>query len=220
MSQVDVARRRLLELEQKIDDISLRERLLIGVTTIALIAALWFVFFLEPSIKAADAKLASLEKIRERTEEANRNAEVQIMAIAGGSQEQRRRLEEVQVRIAVLNEKLAEYATELVDPNEMAIVLEGVLRSRPDLSLVKMHNLPSEVLSASEDENATRFYRHGLAIELEGSYAGLVRYLDEIEDLPWRLYWQVLEIETLNYPNNRIRIEVSTLSLDEEWIGA
>ena len=41
-----------------------------------------------------------------------------------------------------------------------------------------------------------------------------------VEALPWRLYWQAVDIEVLDYPRNRIRIEVSTLSLNEEWIGA
>jgi MSHA biogenesis protein MshJ len=64
------------------------------------------------------------------------------------------------------------------------------------------------------------FYRHGLEIEVEGSYAACLEYLNAIESLPWRLYWQVLELDVIDYPLNRIRIEVGTLSLDEEWIGA
>ncbi len=32
-------------------------------------------------------------------------------------------------------------------------------------------------------------------------------------------YWQIMELEVLEYPKNRFRLEVSTLSLDEEWIG-
>jgi MSHA biogenesis protein MshJ len=199
---------------------SLRERLMIGGTCCVLMLAIWFVSSFEPAAKIATQKMTELEAAKSRTEDANQNLELQVLALAGGSVQQRRRLEEVQRQIDALNTTLANYASELVDPNEMAIVLEGLLGNRPDLSLVRIRNLPSETLAASDDENATRFYRHGLEIELKGGYAGLVHYLEEIEDLPWRFYWQVLEVETLNYPDNRIRIEVSTLSLNEEWIGA
>jgi MSHA biogenesis protein MshJ len=86
--------------------------------------------------------------------------------------------------------------------------------------LVRIRNTTPEFLSASEDESDVTFYRHGLEIEVEGSYAACLEYLNAIESLPWRLYWQVLELDVIDYPRNRVRIEVSTLSLDEEWIGA
>ena len=102
----------------------------------------------------------------------------------------------------------------------MAQLLEGVLSRQPGLELVRIRNLPPETLATSEEEDAARFYRHGLEIEVTGSYNAALDYLDSIEALPWRLYWQILELEVIEYPQNRIRIEVSTLSLDEEWIGA
>lgn len=102
----------------------------------------------------------------------------------------------------------------------MALVLEGVLREQNSLSLISIRNTTPQVLIAEREDAPTSFYRHGLEIELEGSYADCLRYLSAIEALPWRLYWQVLDVETLEYPTNRVRLEVSTLSLNEEWIGA
>jgi MSHA biogenesis protein MshJ len=86
--------------------------------------------------------------------------------------------------------------------------------------LVRIRNTTPDSLTADEDPSAVTFYRHGLEIEVEGSYAACLDYLNAIEALPWRLYWQVLELDVIDYPLNRIRIEVGTLSLDEEWIGA
>ena len=64
-----------------------------------------------------------------------------------------------------------------------------------------------------------RKYGLDLELELEGPYLAVLAYLEDLEALPWRLYWQVLEIDVDDYPRNRIRIEVATLSLHEEWIG-
>ena len=144
----------------------------------------------------------------------------QTLQIAGGSDVQRTRIASLRDRIAEINAILGDHAAELIDPSEMAQVLEGVLKEQSRLSLVQISNTSPESLSASDDENAVTFYRHGLEIEVEGSYLACLEYLNAIEALPWRLYWQVLELDVLEYPRNRIRIEVSTLSLDKEWIGA
>ena len=95
-----------------------------------------------------------------------------------------------------------------------------MLREQSRLNLVRIGNTTPKALSTGDTEDAATFYRHGLEIEVEGSFAACLEYLDAIEALPWRLYWQLLDLEVIEYPRNRIRIEVSTLSLDEEWIGA
>ena len=218
--QVKDIKVRLKKAEQSIDAMTLRERGLIMLTGIALIAAVWFLFLVEPLNQKADARTGQLQELQERVDEVNRNLQQQVLEIAGGSAEQRARVASVNLQIESINEQLGDYAAELIDPSEMASVLEGVLADQKSLHLVRIRNLPSETLAASEEENATRFYRHGLEIEVEGSYHACLEYLAEIEDLPWRLYWQILDLEVIDYPTNRIRIEVSTLSLDEEWIGA
>ncbi len=220
MSMLDKARVKVEELEKKVDELSLRERLLIGATTLTMVAAIWYVQFFEPLEKAATQRRAELVALQDRARVANEQVEQQMLELAGGSAEQRARIARINQQIEELNEALGDYAAELIDPAEMAQLLEGVLRKQSGLELVRIRNLPAETLAASEDENAMRFYRHGLEIEVTGSYAATLDYLESIESLPWRLYWQVLELEVLEYPNNRIRIEVSTLSLNEEWIGA
>ncbi|MDJ0919132.1 MAG: hypothetical protein QNJ05_15345 [Woeseiaceae bacterium] len=211
---------RVHDVEKKIDAMTLRERLLIGITALTLITGVWYVMFLEPLVIEADRKTGELAALEERINVANSSLEQQVAELAGGSADQRARIAKLDREIAAINETLGDYAAELVDPAEMTQVLEGVLRKQSALSLVRIRNLPSETLAASEDEDATRFYRHGIEIEVEGSFFAVVDYLNDVEALPWRLYWQILELDVVEYPRNRIRIEVSTLSLDEEWIGA
>ncbi len=211
---------RVHDVEKKIDAMTLRERLLIGITALTLITGAWYVMFLEPLVIEADQKRGELAALEERINVANASLEQQVTELAGGSADQRARIAKLDQQIASINATLGDYAAELIDPAEMTQVLEGVLRNQSDLSLVRIRNLPSETLSASEEEDSTRFYRHGIEIEVEGNFFAVVDYLGDIEALPWRLYWQILELDVVEYPRNRIRIEVSTLSLDEEWIGA
>jgi MSHA biogenesis protein MshJ len=47
----------------------------------------------------------------------------------------------------------------------------------------------------------------------------VVNYLETIEALPWRLFWDRIEVETLEYPQASIRLRAYTLSFAEGWIG-
>jgi MSHA biogenesis protein MshJ len=205
---------------RKIDAFSVRERILVLLTALVLIVALWHTLLMQPLQLQATQTRAELTELEQRITAANQNLEEQILQLAGGGNEQRTRIDSLRRRIDEINATLGNHAAELIDPSEMAQVLEGVLKEQSRLTLVRIRNTTPDSLAADENPDAVTFYRHGLEIEVEGSYAACVEYLNAIEALPWRLYWQVLELDVIDYPRNRIRIEVGTLSLDEEWIGA
>lgn len=189
-------------------------------TCLVLFATLWHMLLMQPLGQRASESRAELTALEESISVANRSLEDQILQLAGGGEEQRSRIASLRKRIDEINATLGNHAAELIDPSEMARVLEGVLKEQSRLTLVRIRNTTPEFLSTDDDESGVTFYRHGLEIEVEGSYAAFLDYLNTIESLPWRLYWQVLELDVIDYPLNRVRIEVSTLSLDEEWIGA
>jgi MSHA biogenesis protein MshJ len=150
----------------------------------------------------------------------NQNLEVEVLQITGTDTAEREKLARIQGRLDEINERMGGYVAELIDPAQMSLVLQGLLKKQSKLRLIRIRNVSPKALSASADALTTTFYRHGLEIEFEGSYLACLEYLEEIEDLPWRFYWQLLDIEVLEYPRNRIRLEVSTLSPVVEWIGA
>lgn len=204
----------------RIDSLSRRERLLIMVTALTIIVGLWHLLLMGPLGDRADASRIELESLKQRIDSANQNLEDQILQLAGEGNEERGHIAVLKQRIDEINETLGNHSSELIDPAEMARVLQEILEEQTSLSLVRIGNTTPERLAAEEDSSGVTFYRHGLVIELEGSYFDCVNYLAEIEALPWRLYWQVLDLEVVEYPLNRVRLEVSSLSLDEEWIGA
>lgn len=207
-------------LQKRVDNLTLRERLLVSLTVLALLGSIWHLSLMQPLAQRATIDRTKIESMRANIATANQSLEDQLLQVSGSGAEYQERYAEVQNRIDAINESLGDYAAELVDPAEMARVLEGVLKKQSKLKLIHIGNLKPEALSASVDAKTATFYKHGLEIEFEGSYLACLEYLQEIEALPWRFYWQVLDVEVLEYPRNRIRLEVSTLSLDEEWIGA
>ena len=112
----------------------------------------------------------------------------------------------------------------LIQPREMAKVLEIVLSQNKDLKLLSMKSLESKPLIPASVENGEKaedfgIYHHGIIINLKGSYLGTLNYLNAIEDSPWNFYWDVLELDMGKYPIASIVIKVHTLSFHKDWIG-
>jgi MSHA biogenesis protein MshJ len=135
----------------------------------------------------------------------------------------------------------------MIAPEHMAEVIQDVLHQQHGLTLVELHNEPvtplvASIPSAPEPDPAvtattdgteetppqpvqavaavqTGPYVHPLSVVVEGGYVDIVSYLKALETMKWHVYWNRLELETKRYPLNRVRIEMSTLSLDETWLG-
>ena len=43
--------------------------------------------------------------------------------------------------------------------------------------------------------------------------------LESIEQLPWRIFYSRLDLESLEHPTLKITLELNTLSLEQEWLG-
>ncbi len=220
MTQASHLLTKLKSLQARVDDLSLRERLLLFAAGTGLLGSVGYLGLMQPLAKQAKNDRTQIESVQARIQTMNQSLEVEVLQISGADTGDREQFARLQRRIDEINERLGGYAEELIDPAQMSRVLQGVLKEQSNLRLIRIRNLSPEAMSASADASTTTFYRHGLELEFEGSYFACLEYLQEIEALPWRFYWQLLELEVLEYPRNRIRLEVSTLSPDEEWIGA
>jgi MSHA biogenesis protein MshJ len=220
VTQVSQLLTRLKPLLAAVDNMNLRERVLVFVTGLMLLGSAWYLGLMQPLDQQATRNRSEIASLRERIEMYNQTLEVEVLHFSGADTGEREKLARIQGRLDEIDERLGGYVAELIDPAQMSRVLQGLLKKQSKLRLIRIRNLSPEALSASTDALTTTFYRHGLEIEFEGSYLACLEYLQEIEELPWRLYWQLLDIEVLEYPRNRIRLEVSTLSPDVEWIGA
>jgi MSHA biogenesis protein MshJ len=220
MAQKSPILTKLTSLLATVDKISMRERVLVFGAGMMLLGSVWYLGLVQPLTKQITRNRTEIASLQKRMNTTNQNLEVQVLQMSNTGAEDREKFERVQQRLDEINERLGGYAAELIDPAEMSRVLQGVLKEQSKLRLIRARNISRGEMSASAEAETTTFYRHGLEIEFEGSYLACLEYLQEIEALPWRFYWQFLDIEVLEYPRNRIRLEVSTLSPDEEWIGA
>jgi MSHA biogenesis protein MshJ len=159
---------------------------------------------------------------------------VAAAGVGEGMPEQAARLQALRESVRARDEEMRVFTTDLVDPAQMRVVLEELLRRQNGLTLVSAVNLPalpvfddesaepsgdSSASDAAEASDAPKLYRHSFVLKLRGNYLDCLRYLEDVERLPWHIYWSRFELDADEYPLNDISIEVVTLSLDREWIG-
>ena len=134
-------------------------------------------------------------------------------------------LSSLELDLKGLDEKLAQAAVNLIPPQQLPEILESVIASDKRLKLVTLQNQPAERLSTSSDaselleDEDNVLYRHQFRMTLQGSYQATVDYLDRLEHLPWRIYWDALRYEVTDYPLATVTIDMYTLSTHKEWIG-
>ncbi|MCD4689423.1 MAG: type II secretion system protein M [Desulfuromonadaceae bacterium] len=208
-----------------------RERLVLTISLLVVLTLLWYVQLIEP---LALHRQALATQINSTTATVSALDQAAGAILAGAAQdpnaENRQQKVLLEEEIGRLDERLAALTGELISPQQMVAVLEEMLKRRRQLSLTRLENLPSEPMlespldpppfdSQAEKVQQRNLYRHPLRIELTGNYLEVLAYLQSLEQLPRKVYWQDLALSVEEYPQAKITVTVYTLSLKEDWIG-
>lgn len=107
----------------------------------------------------------------------------------------------------------------LVPPQQMASILEKMLKRDARVKLVELKTLPvAYLIGRKENDHGANVYKHGMKMTLEGAYLDLLAHLDGLETLPWQMFWAQANMDAQDYPAVRLTITVYTLSLDKNWL--
>jgi len=206
-----------------IDQRSLRERIYILLAFLVLLIAGWAQLFLEPSLAKRKTNLSEVSQVS--TEIALLHAEeTAALQAARVDPDLALRVQIAQLDLAIdkLDRKLEAKLVNLLSPRQMPILLQKLLKKQKALHLSKMENLPPRpMVTLAEDgiDVPLGIYIHGLNMEMEGSYLKLLSYLEDLEQMEQQVFWDVLSIDTQEFPLTKIRLQIHTLSLTEDWIG-
>ena len=203
----------------RFDALSMRERALVAGASLIGIVLLWVALVFDPmSVKqrALSAELTTLQQSIQLT-----TLSIQETADADPTLIAQREETKLKTQLADINAQLATKSAGLIPPERMVQVIHDVLSRQHGVRLVSLHNSPVTTLvpSTAEGVQSGGPYVHPVEIVVEGTYLDVLAYLHALESLEWRFYWRLLELESTAYPRNRVRIELSTLSLDRDWIG-
>lgn len=198
---------------------NLRERSLLLITLLVMLLFLGYQFWLGPKLKERQIWFNQIDKTRQQTEQfSTQMVKLEAVMQQDPDRDNRQRLKQVRAESTQLDSRLKQEQQTMISPEMMPDVLQDVLDDLP-LVLVSLRKLPPEVEIDSDIEDVPRVYRHGLRLELEGSYSDTLDYLERLEKLPWRLAWEALDIRMKRYPRATIILNLYTLSFDEVWLG-
>ena len=223
-----MADKRLQAIADRIDGLTLRERAAVFVGLVAIIFLAWDVFLLQP-LRAESMRIANERALVQQRLVASSQRLQQILTSQSVDPNARMRaeLDELDKARVILDERLAQRTAQVVSPQTMAAVLESVLRKQHGLQLVRAESLEAEALLLGvgvdadvDTDGSLGIYRHGLEMELRGSYLDFLGYVKELEAMDSDFFWEAVRIQTDRYPTNTIVLRVYTLSLSEDWIGA
>lgn len=218
-------------IQTRIDELSLRERgilfLVISITVYMLVDTM----LIAPQEKGQRQALKEINSMRNTIRELEQQQlDIINQHRVDPNTVELRQLNKLKQQSARIDKHIETAVDGLIAPAEMTRALEQVLKNQKQLSFVRVENLGAHPLLASSKSgtleegtaspsSSAGIYKHTMRIELEGSFHNTQRYLEALEQLPWRFHWESVQLTMKEYPVTRVVITVNTLSLDEGWIG-
>lgn len=101
-------------------------------------------------------------------------------------------------------------------PHVRSLISEILGAQKTRISPVAVKTLPVKMLVQGDAKGASSVqgavYRHGVDIELHGSYLDLLTYLRSLEDAHPKLYWSNATLNAGTYPENTMKVSLFLLS--------
>lgn len=230
------------KLAVRIDALSLRERAMaFGIAALVLVS-LVNSFLVDPQF-SQQKKLA--QKVNEDQQQiAAMQAEIRQRVMSHDVDPDasiRLRLQQLLQQSAKIKTELTGMQNGLVSPDKMPMLLEDLLKRDGRLSLKSLKTLSVSLLNepleaapapgvvqaarpepkdkAEHAEPKSAVYKHGVEIVVVGSYADITNYLEQLERMPWQLFWAKARLNVDAYPDSSLTLTLFTLSLDKKWLN-
>ena len=216
-------KKRFQQWGERIDRLSIRERGLVFAAVLVVLIMPWYSLFLVPMEKHQTVLEQRSSSIQQQVQTKQLEAQ-QIVARfqADPNRAVRQRIGNLKDEIRKVEDEIRRKAGDLVEPTRMSAVLEDLLNRQKGLKLVKLETLPPEPIKLEgqdEKDPDVAIYRHGMLIEFKGDYVSTLHYLQAVEAMPWRLFWDGMELTVEDYPTARVVLRVHTLSTSKGWLG-
>lgn len=210
-------KRWLRSLLGKIDQLTLRERLLLGIVLLVAIWAAMDLILFTPLERARQAERARLQDIQARIAQmqAQLSQHEQRLNAPDAARQRWQAAQNALRAQAGVKDSIERY---FVSAETMADVLQALTRERPGLKLLALESLPPQPLASEQVVSSKTVYRLGMVLSVGGNYAALVHYLQEVEQLPTRFFWAKATLDAHDYPELVLTLTLYSLSTDKVWL--
>jgi len=224
-------RRKIRDSMRWVDEQPLRQRLFLLLAIVAVFLLLWDAVLMRASELREEQAESDAELLEKQVKALELEAEATLKKLASDPNlERRKRKVELERQLAELDAGFHERTADLIPPSEMVRVLKELLRRESGLQLVRLESVPASPLLAPDEESGSegkvdlgsgpiRLFRHGLILELSGDYMSVLRYVQALERLPWKFFWESMNYQVQQWPTGKITLKLLSLSSEEGWIG-
>ena len=201
----------------RIDALELRERVLLLAATVAILFLSVDSVGLQPTLKAqqvTEERISELEMklgaLRQQAMLLSYKTDEDTLAARYQSRDT------LAAELAALDERLGDQLGALVEPAQAAELLEQVLTRHRGLRITSLRASaePLEEVTGNADR-AGKLGRYQLDLILEGGYLDLMRYLEALESMPWKFFWQMVDFRVDDYPRAVSRLQLYTLGAQD-----
>lgn len=229
------------------DRLKPRERALVAVASLALAGFVPYSLAIEPQLRESRRLAAQIETQGKLL--ATLRSDLAALAASNVDPDisNRERVAQLTRQLRTLDEGLRTTQKGLVPADQMAKVLESLLDRNRGLRVVALRTLPpaplpehtpaapaqAEPTSAAAASVApagtataapgaaagSGIYRHGVELVLQGSYAELSAYLEQIERLPTQMFWSSAVLDAESYPRVTLTLSIFTIGLEAAWLS-
>ncbi len=207
---------------QNFNALTFRERCLFVITVIVSISVVWWYFYAEPIQTKTQFLIEENNRIS-RDVQITRNAisDIRNKIAAGVNQDKTQRLAQLELALEAVEERLRLKTIELIDPDKMFQLMTRLVyrESRLKLLSLKRREVKPALAPSEEKQEEAPIYRHVLEVKFSGKFQDILKYMQTLENLDWKLIWDEIEIITDEYPLITVKVVISTLSTRKEWVG-
>lgn len=207
-----------------------REKYLIVLCGFGLVVLLPFMLVIDPKMISITSQTSQISKIKQD----NRNsqsliADIELKLAQDPNITVKREIANYEKKITEIDEQLLTLTSELIDPVAMRSALVSLLNMHRGVSLLSFEVKPAQSLLVSqattqdaegvETTQHSGLYKHEITLKLKGKYFVLRDYLQELESLKWKFFWQSFDYQLVEYPNGELTITLYSLSTQKEFLG-
>jgi MSHA biogenesis protein MshJ len=204
----------------RVDAMSLRERVLIFLAVAVVLVAFVDSALLEPILKRQKANSQRIQQQQDEIRAMQAQVQAYAQARSGdGASGKRQRFDKGGSELAALDREIAEKQRGLVTPERMAKMLSEIVRRDPDIELVSLRTLAATGLASAWGSALSGIYRHGIEVAVAGSYFKTLNYVSQLERLPAKIFWGNMELQAGAYPKVTLKITLYTLSPEKTWLS-
>ncbi len=210
------------KLENKVNAMTVRERVILLVTSLVVLYFLW-------SSVVVDYLLGSVENIQTSSKSVQDQINSLGTQISALSQmighnpipELNQKIKALEEDNNIVQDKIEKQTKLMISPKDMVQLFKSLLEQSSKMALLSMKNTGTTPLFTNTKDRTypIQVYNHGIMLEVNSTYFDTLQFLQEAERETYKMIWDKLNYMVIEYPAAKVSISISTLGLEESLVG-